>query len=211
METTLYDLKGQEAGKVTLPEMFETRVSPALLHEVVVGFLANQRAGTAKTKSRGEVSGGGAKPWKQKGTGNARSGSNRSPLWRKGGIIFGPRPRSYFQNIPQQKRRLSLEMALASKAKDGKVMIVDGFTVSEPKTKKIAEILRNLKLENSRVLVVADKFDTPVKTASRNIPDLVLVPATSINTYLVLWADKVVLTRSGLEKLEKKSSAAPAK
>lgn len=204
METTSYDLKGQETGKVTLPGLFEIRVSPALLHEVVTGFLANQRSGTAKTKTRGEVSGGGSKPWKQKGTGNARSGSNRSPLWRKGGIIFGPRPRSYFQNIPQQKRRLSLEMALASKAKEGNLLIVDGFTVSEPKTKKVTEILRNLKLENKKVLVVTDKFDTPVKTASRNIPGLVLAPAASINAYLVLWAEKVVLTRSGLDVLGKK-------
>lgn len=205
METAVYNLQGQETGKVTLPGIFDVRVSPALLHEVVVGFLANQRAGTAKTKSRGEVSGGGHKPWKQKGTGNARSGSNRSPLWRKGGIIFGPRPRSYFQNIPQQKRRLSLEMALAAKAKDGKVIVIDGFSVTEPKTKNVAEILKNLKLGGSRVLIVADKFETPVKRASRNVPDLVLAEAANINAYLVLWADTVLLTRPGIEKLERKS------
>lgn len=211
METTLYDLKGQETGKVTLPGIFDVRISPALLHEVITGYLANQRAGTHKTKTRGEVSGGGSKPYKQKGTGNARRGSNRSPLMRKGGIIFGPRPHSYTQNLSQQKRRLSLEMALASKAKDGNLLMVDGFSVSEPKTKKVVEILKNLKLEGKQVLVVSDRFDTAAKTASRNIPDLALVPASSINSYLVLWADKVVLTRAALEILEKISSGTPAK
>src|SRR3989339_306276 len=199
METAVFNVKGQESGKIDLPNVFETKVSPALLHEIVVGYLANQRAGTHNTKTRGEVSGGGRKPWKEKGTGIARSGSNRSPLWRKGGIIFGPRPHGYYQNIPQQKRQRALSMALAQKAKQGNLLVVDTLTVDAPKTKKVAEIITNLKLQDSTVLLVVDKVDSNLKTASRNIHGIVCAEPKDLNAYQVLWANKVVFTSAALE------------
>ena len=152
---------------------FETKVSRPLLHEVVTGFLANQRAGTHSTKTRGEVSRGGAKPYKQKGTGNARRGTNRSPLTRKGGIIFGPRPHTYKQDISQSKRTIALNMALSIKMKDGNVIIIDELTIDQPKTKKVTEIIKSLKVGNKNVLFVADKIKN-IKTASSNIQGLEL-------------------------------------
>ena len=202
MEMKLYNAQGQESGKIGLPALFETKVSRALLHEVVTGYLANQRSGTADTKSRGEVSGGGHKPWREKGTGNARAGSNRSPLWRKGGIIFGPKPRSYYQRLPQQKRRLALDMALSAKVKDGNFIAVDTVTIDEPKTKKMAEVLKNLKVGNGTVLLVIDKNDPKVKRASQNIPGLVVTEAKNLNAYQVLWANKVVFTSAAVNQMQ---------
>lgn len=202
METTVYNLQGQEKGKINLPPVFETEISPALLHEVVNGYLANKRSGTHSTKTRGEVSGGGKKPWKEKGTGNARAGSIRSPLWRKGGIMFGPKPRDYSQRLPQQKRRRSLQMALALKAKENNIVIVDGMAVSEPKTKKMAEILKSLKVGKNNIVLAVEKADKNLTIASRNIPGLVVVEAKSLNAYQVLWAKKIILTQGAVEQMK---------
>jgi len=202
METTVYNLQGQETGKINLPPVFETKVSPALLHEVINGYLANQRSGTHSVKTRAEVSGGGKKPWKEKGTGNARAGSNRSPLWRKGGIIFGPKPRDYSQNISQQKRRKSLEMALALKAKGNAVVVIDGMAVSEPKTKKIVEILKNLKVSGGNIVLAVEKTDTNLKLASRNVPGLIVIEARSLNAYQVMWAKKIIFTQGAIGQLK---------
>jgi large subunit ribosomal protein L4 len=203
METTVYNIQGKESGKVNLPEVFSTKVSKDLLHEIVVGYMANRRSGTADTKSRGEVSGGGRKPWMEKGTGNARAGSNRSPLWRKGGIIFGPEPRSYFQRMSQQKRRLALQMALASKMQENNVVVLNSVAVDAPKTKQVSGILKNLKLDGKTVLLVVDKVDAKVKQASRNIPGLVMSDVRSLNAYQVLWANKLVLSTAAVDLLGK--------
>jgi large subunit ribosomal protein L4 len=203
METTVYTLDGKEKGKVSLPGNFETKVSAALMHEVITAYQANQRAGTHSTKTRGEVSGGGRKPWKEKGTGNARSGSNRSPLWRKGGIIFGPKPHGYYQNISQQKRKLALFMALSEKAKSGDIIVVDQIAVNEPKTKEIATILKNLKLEGMNILVADGKIDPKFKMAGRNIPGLIMTEARNLNSYTIMWAQKVVFTAAALEQFNK--------
>jgi large subunit ribosomal protein L4 len=197
METALYNLAGKETGKVSLPGIFETKVSSSVLHEVVTGYMANQRAGTQSAKTRGEVSGGGKKPWREKGTGNARAGSNRSPLWRKGGVIFAPKPRSYYQYLPQSKRRMALEMALSEKAKNNDIMVVDNISVTEPKTKLMAKILKDLKLGKGTVIVL-DKNDKNVRTASRNIQGIVVTDVRSLNTYEVLWAKKLVITSKAL-------------
>jgi large subunit ribosomal protein L4 len=202
METTVYNLQGQETGKINLPPVFDTKVSPALLHEVINGYLANQRSGTHSVKTRAEVSGGGKKPWKEKGTGNARAGSNRSPLWRKGGIIFGPKPRDYSQNISQQKRRKSLEMALAIKAKGNAVVVIDAMAVSEPKTKKIVEILKNLKISSDNIVLAVEKTDTNLKLASRNVPGLIVIEARSLNAYQVMWAKKIIFTQGAIGQLK---------
>ena len=205
METSLYNVQGKEVGKIDLPGFFETKISSPLLHEVVTGFMANQRSGTHSTKTRGEVSGGGRKPWKEKGTGNARAGSNRSPLWRKGGIIFGPRPHGYRHDISQSKRTLALWMSLSAKMKDGSLIVIDELTVDQPKTKKMTEILKNLKTGSDNVLFVADKIEKNIKTASRNIPSLELEQAASLNTYQVLWAKKIVMTSKAVEKLKNRA------
>jgi large subunit ribosomal protein L4 len=168
-----------------------------------VGYLANQRSGTHSTKTRGEVSGGGAKPWKQKGTGNARAGSNRSPLWRKGGIIFGPRPKDYSHRISKQKRNLALKMALSTKLHLNGIVVLDSFKIEEVKTKKVVEILKNLKINGSKVLLVVEKAEEKLRLASRNIPDLVIIEAKNMNAYEVMWADKIIFTEDAIEALKK--------
>jgi len=202
METKLYNSQGKESGTLALPAVFDTKVKKSLLHEVVVGLQANKRAGTASTKSRGEVSGGGAKPWKQKGTGNARSGSNRSGLWRKGGIIFGPKPRDYYQRLPQGKRQMALAMALAEKAKNGGVLVVESLDVKEPKTKSVAAFLKSLSVGGENILITVDKASINLKKAAKNIPDVVVAEVAHINAYEVLWANKLVITSAAVELLK---------
>lgn len=206
MEIAVVDMQGKETKKVDLPKVFETKISSVLLHEVVVGYLANQRAGTHSTKTRGEVSGGGIKPWKQKGTGRARSGSTRSPLWRKGGITFGPKPRSYYQGLSQKKRRLALDMALAEKQKNGDLIVISNIAVAEPKTKNVFKIFKDLKLNGTKVLVIVDKVDAKLKVASRNIEGLVFQEYKSLNAYQVLWAKKIVATEAVIEQIKEKNS-----
>lgn len=201
METSIYNLQGKETGKVELPKKFETEISGPLMHEVIVGLQANKRAGTHSTKTRGEVSGGGCKPWKQKGTGNARSGSTRSPLWRKGGIIFGPRPHGYYQNLTARKRQLALSMALSQKATTGGLIVVDTFTIEAPKTKKVVAALTKLNAVEQKVIVVLEKMNKAVKTASRNIQNLVITDANSLNAYEALWAKKLIVEAGALSKI----------
>jgi len=207
METTLFNVEGKEIGKTELPGIFETKISKPLLHEVVTGFMANQRSGTHSTKTRGEVSGGGRKPWKEKGTGNARAGSNRSPLWRKGGIIFGPRPHGYRHDISQSKRSLSLWMALSEKIKDGNLVVVDDIPLDKPKTRQVVEILKKLNSGDRNVLVVTEKIDKNFKIASHNIPFVEIEQAASLNTYQVLWAHKLIITPKAIEKLNSRTGS----
>ncbi len=206
MDTTLFNRAGKEKGKIELPAVFDTKISPTLLHEVIVGYLSNQRAGTHSTKTRGEVSGGGVKPWKQKGTGNARAGSIRSPLWRKGGIAFGPKPRDYSQRVPKQKKHVTLNMAIASKFKDGNIIVVDDIKIEEAKTKKVAAILKNLKIENNKVLLVGEKNERKLKLATKNIPNFILSEVKNMNAYETLWAEKVVFTSAAIEELKKRTA-----
>jgi len=201
METVIYNLQGKESGKIELPKKFETEVSGPLLHEVIVGLQANKRAGTHSTKTRGEVSGGGCKPWKQKGTGNARSGSTRSPLWRKGGIIFGPRPHGYYQNLTARKRQLALAMALSQKATSGALVVVDSFAIDAPKTKKVVDALKKLNSSEQKVVIVLEKMNKAVKTASRNIQNLVITDSNSLNAYEALWAKKLIVEAGALSKI----------
>jgi large subunit ribosomal protein L4 len=203
METIVYNAKGQEKGKIELPAFFSAEVSPALLHEITTAYLNNQRAGTHKTKTRGEVSFSGAKPWKQKGTGNARAGQRNSPLWRKGGIIFGPQPRDYYTKISKQKKRLSLNMALSAQLQNGNVIIVDSVKVDEAKTKKIAELIKNLKISGKKV-VFAISPDSVFKLAARNVKNVVVENIKNINAYQVLWADKFITTPEALDSIKEK-------
>jgi large subunit ribosomal protein L4 len=202
MDATLYNDKGQEQGKVELPALFETKISNVLLHETVTAYLNNQRAGTHKTKSRGEVSFSGAKPWRQKGTGNARAGQRNSPLWRKGGIIFGPKPRDYYTKVSKQKKHLSLNMAFASQLQNGNIVFIDSIRINEPKTKKVLEIIKNLKIDRKKI-VFAIEPDSVFKLAARNIDNVVIESIKNINAYQVLWANKLIITSDALKTLSK--------
>ncbi len=205
METIVYNAKGQEKGKIELPAFFNTEVSNTLLHEITTAYLNNRRSGTHKTKSRGEVSFSGAKPWKQKGTGNARAGQRNSPLWRKGGVIFGPKPRDYYTKMSKQKKRLSLNMAFSAQLQNGNVIVVDSVKVEEAKTKKVAELIKNLKAEGKKV-VFAINADADFKLAARNIENVVVENIKNINAYQVLWADKIITTPEAIESIKERQT-----
>ncbi|MDR3125328.1 MAG: 50S ribosomal protein L4 [Endomicrobium sp.] len=206
METIVYNAKGQEKGKIELPSFFGTEVSSVLLHEITTAYLNNQRSGTHKTKTRGEVSFSGAKPWKQKGTGNARAGQRNSPLWRKGGIIFGPQPRDYYTKMSKQKKKTSLSMAFSAQLHNGNVMVVDSVKLEEIKTKKVAEILKNLKVEGKKI-VFAIANDAGFKVAAKNIKNVVVENIKNVNAYQILWADKVLLTPEAIDLIKERQSA----
>ncbi len=202
--------KGEKVDTVSLPaDVFEVKASPALVHEVVTAYLANERRGTHSTKTRGEVSGGGIKPWKQKHTGNARAGSTRSPLWRHGGVIFGPKPRSYNQPVPPAKRRLALKAVLSSFVRDGKLRVIDDLAVAEPKTKRAAELLASLKLAPKSLLIV-HQIPEMLDRAMRNIPTVRLRLARDLTSYQALLADELVLTRAALDEITKRLADAGA-
>ena len=206
MDTIVYNVEGKEKGRYELPAFFNTEVKTALLHEITTGYLANLRSGTHATKTRGEVSFSGAKPWKQKGTGNARAGQKNSPLWRKGGIIFGPQPRDYYQKMSKQKRRIALSMAFANLVKENNLVLVDLIKFDEAKTKNVASFLKNLKVDGKKVIIALSKNDDVVKTAAKNIKNVVVEQIANLNAYQVLWADKVVTTPEAIDSIKEKQA-----
>jgi len=202
METKLLNIQGKEQGTVTLPEeLFGKKPNPTFLHEVITAFLANQRAGSADVKTRAEVSGTGKKPWKQKGTGRARHGSMRSPIWRHGGVAFGPTPRSFRQDLPAAKRRLALAYALSAKFIADSIVVLDNFDIKEPKTKAVATVLKTLEA-GKKPLIVSSR-DTKLNTAGRNIAGVTQMVPTDLNAYVVLNCSKVIFTKEALEKMVK--------
>lgn len=202
METKLLNIQGKEQGTVALPEaVFGQKPNPTFLHEVITAFLANQRAGSADVKTRSEVSGTGKKPWKQKGTGRARHGSMRSPIWRHGGVAFGPTPRSFRQNIPASKRRLALAQALSAKLVSADILVVDSFEVKETKTKAVSGILKALKA-GKKPLIVSSRNEN-LNVASRNIKGVSHMVPADLNAYAVLNSSKVIFTKEALEKMAK--------
>ncbi|OGS55185.1 MAG: 50S ribosomal protein L4 [Elusimicrobia bacterium RIFOXYB2_FULL_62_6] len=199
METKLLNLSGKEVGKYDLPEfLFSRKPDVAFLHEAVKYYMANKRRGCASTKTRGEVSGGGHKPWKQKGTGRARSGSNRSPVWRKGGIVFGPRPHSHKESMPETKRRSALLEAIAAKYAGGAVMVIENLDVKEAKTKNLKEMYAALGLAGKKALFIMDKPAKGFIQASRNIPGAGWSLAANLNAYEVLHHDFLIFTVAGV-------------
>jgi large subunit ribosomal protein L4 len=202
LSAKLISTDGKELGKLELNEnIFGRKVSKTFLHEYVTVYMANQRQFDANTKTKAEVSGSGKKPWKQKGTGRARAGSTRSPLWRHGGVTFGPRSRDVSYGFPRRKSRLALAQALSAKQADGGLIFVDSLTVKEAKTKNVAAYLKKLGCEG-KTMFVLDAPDAKLTQASRNIPGLEVLLAGDLNAYNVLRAKKVVLTRPALEKLD---------
>jgi 50S ribosomal protein L4, bacterial/organelle len=202
METKLLNIQGKEQGTVTLPEaLFGVKPNPTFLHEVITAFLANQRSGTADVKTRSEVSGTGKKPWKQKGTGRARHGSMRSPIWRHGGVAFGPTPHSFRIDLPVAKRRLALAHALSSKYNSDSIVILDNFDIKEAKTKIVSDVLKTLDA-GKKPLIVSSK-DAKLDQASRNIAGLNKMVPSDLNAYAVLNSTKVIITKEALDKMSK--------
>jgi large subunit ribosomal protein L4 len=201
--TTLYSRTGEEIGEVELPdELFSAPINTAVLHQVVIAQLAGRHLGTHSTKKRGEVSGGGKKPYRQKGTGRARQGSTRSPHYRGGGVVFGPRPRSYVQRLPRQMRRLALVGALTAKLDDGAIRVIDGFGLETPKTRDIVSIIDALGRSEGRVLIVAPATDETLILSARNLPGVEVIRADSLNVVALLNADTVLIEQPAISKME---------
>ncbi len=202
IEIEIRDVNNNIVGKKDVPEIvFNNPASESVVHTVVVSYMANQRQGTHSTKTRAEVSGGGRKPWRQKHTGRARHGSIRSPLWRKGGVVFGPKPRDYYIQLPKQMKDTALFKALTMKYKDSEILLLDSLSLEKIKTKDMVAILKNLQLQGKSVLVVLPDKDGNILLSSRNIPYVNVVRAEDLNAYHVVSFDKVVFTVAGLDRL----------
>jgi large subunit ribosomal protein L4 len=202
-KTTLYSRTGEDIGEVELPEeLFAAPINAAVLHQVVIAQLAGRHLGTHDTKKRGEVSGGGRKPYRQKGTGRARQGSTRSPHYRGGGVVFGPHPRSYAQRLPRQMRRLALVGALTAKLDDGAIRVIDAFGLEGPKTRDLVGVIDALGKSEGRVLIVAPGTDETLILSARNLPRVEVIRADSLNVVALLNADMVVIEQPALSKME---------
>lgn len=202
-EIAVKDINNKDAGKLTLPdEIFGLDGGDALMHSAVINLLANKRQGTHSTKTRGKVRGGGAKPYKQKGTGRARAGTNTSPIWRGGGVAFGPHPRDYSYSMPRKARRKAFYLALSAKISADEVVVVDALAIDEPKTAKMAGILSGMGLNEGSLLVVTRDLDRNVALSLRNLPAVRLSVASDVNTYDVLSHDKVLITKEAMEALQ---------
>jgi len=198
-----YSASGDKTGTVDLPAgLFGIEPNPHVVWEAVVNFQANQRQGTAKTKTRGEISRSNSKPWRQKGTGRARAGTWRSPLWVGGGTMFGPQPRDYSYKLPKKVRRLALRSALTDRAAEGRVIVLEDFAPDAIKTKPVQELLDRMELGTAKVLLLVKELDEKIALSTRNIPNLIALPARETNTYTVVAADWVLVTRDALAVLE---------
>ena len=202
MELQLRNISGEVTGSIEVRDaVFGAKLNPALIHQALVGQLANRRQGTAKTKTRAEVSGGGAKPRPQKYTGRSRQGSIRSPIWKGGGVTFGPRPRSYKHRTPKRMRRSALICALSGKAREVSLVVVNNFDVPEARTKAVSEALSNLGAGASGLLV-ADGASAEVLRAARNIPRLKMGPSHTLNTIDLLNHRTVIMTEQAVRNAE---------
>ena len=198
---SVYNIEGKEVGSIELNDaVFGVEVNEHLVHMAVVNQLANNRQGTQSAKTRSEVSGGGRKPWRQKGTGHARQGSTRAPQWTGGGIVFAPKPRDYSFKMNKKEKRIALLSALSSKVAESKIVVLDEFKLDEIKTKKFVEDMNNLKVENA--LVVLEGENKNVVLSGRNIPSVKVTATNEINTYDVLKYTTLVVTKAAVEKLE---------
>jgi large subunit ribosomal protein L4 len=186
-------------------EIFSLKARPHLLHQTVLMQLANRRAGTAATKSKGFVRGGGKKPWRQKGTGRARAGSIRSPIWVGGGTIFGPQPRDYSYRMPRTARRKALVSALSLKNRDGKIIVVDKLEPEQPKTKIMAQALAQLKVQSALIVIAA--ADERIERASRNLPKVKVLRVDGLNVYDLLRYEHLILTEGALRAIEERLAA----
>ncbi len=197
------DEKGKKTEELSIEDkQLKTKVDPSLIHQVVRAHLSGQRKGTAATKRRGEVRGGGVKPWRQKGTGRARAGSIRSPLWTGGGVVFGPKPRDFSIKLPKKAKRQALKSVLGEKISNGSVKVLNKIDWNEPKTKKAVKLLDTLKMEGKVLAVIQDESENVVKSFL-NIPEVKIISADQISTYEVLNTDDILTTRKSFEKILK--------
>ncbi len=198
---SVYNIDGKEVGSIELNDaVFGVEVNEHLVHLAVVSQLANKRQGTQSAKTRSEVSGGGRKPWRQKGTGHARQGSTRAPQWTGGGMVFAPKPRDYSFKMNKKEKRVALLSALSSKVSENKIVVLDSFNLDEVKTKKFAEVMNNIKVSNA--LFVIEGENKNVVLSGRNIPTVKVSATNEINTYDVLKYNTLVVTKAAVEKLE---------
>lgn len=201
--TQVYNTKNEQVGEITLNDaLFAVEVKTHILHDVVRMQLANRRSGNSSTKTRVEVSGSGAKPWKQKGTGRARSGNRRSPIWRGGGVVFGPKPRDYSYKLPKKVRKLGLKMALSTRLAEDQLKVVDSLEMTEIKTKDFMGVMNNLEAQNA--LVIIPDHNETIEKSCRNIPKVKVLPVSGVNVYDILLHEKLILVQTSIEKLEER-------
>ncbi|HMK44731.1 MAG TPA: 50S ribosomal protein L4 [Dissulfurispiraceae bacterium] len=209
MQIEIKDINNNVKGSLNLNEqVFKSEASEAVVHEAVTAFLANQRQGTHATKTRGLVRGGGKKPYKQKHTGRARAGSNRSPLFRKGGTIFGPLPRDYSIAMPKQARRAALCKALSMKLADNQIIVVDALSFGKPNTKEMVKVLSNLGLTEKNLYLVVPERDENIMLSARNLPNVDVMRVGDLNAYHVAACDCLMFTADAIKKLGEEGTAA---
>jgi large subunit ribosomal protein L4 len=207
MKIAIKNLEGKNQGELEVKfAMIENGRGTQAVHDTVVAYRAAQRSGTACTKNVGEVAGSNKKPWRQKGTGRARAGSNQSPLWAGGGVVFGPKPRDFSKKVSKKTKQLSLRKALSERLKAGDVVIVNDLKLESPKTKDFAGVISKFELKGT-TLIVSDGVDKNLTLASRNIEKVMLTTSDSLNTYDVLRPDKLLFTKSAFEKVEARLAA----
>lgn len=201
-KTAVLNIKGDKVEDMELSDdIFAQDFHEATVHSVVVMQLANKRQGNHSTKTRAEVSGGGRKPWRQKGTGRARVGSSRNPLWRSGGVAFGPKPKDYSYSMPKKARRLAMKSVLSDKLASESLIVLDGLTLASPKTKDMLAILDSLKADK-KVLLVTEKVEDSIIRSANNIPKVKTATAGDLNVYDVINADLVIATKDAIKKIE---------
>ena len=202
IDLPVHNIKGENIGEISLrDDIFNTKINKYLVHQVVKRYLAGKRRGTASTKNRSEVRGGGAKPWRQKGTGRARAGTIRSPIWVGGRIVFGPNPRDYSFSLPKKMKAIALKSVLSDKAKNNEIIILDKLSLEENKTKKMVEILENLKAFK-KPLIIIEKEDKKIELSIRNIEGAMVLPVSKINAYDLLNQGKIIFTKEALKRIE---------
>ena len=198
----VYDMANKQVGDIELNDnIFGVEVNGPLLHQAVVMQLASQRLGTHATKTRAMVRGGGRKPWRQKGTGHARSGSNTSPVWVGGGVVFGPHPRSYSFSMPRKQRRLAIKCALSDKVQSGDFLVLESLNFDIPKTKDVVKMLDAFKVEKKALIITADEAEN-VERSSRNIPGVKAISAMGLNVFDILHYDKLFVTKDAVNRIE---------
>ncbi|MBE6144579.1 MAG: 50S ribosomal protein L4 [Firmicutes bacterium] len=201
-DLSVLNIKGENVGKITLNELvWGIEPNDAVLYDAITLARNNARQGTASTKTRSEVSGGGRKPWRQKGTGRARQGSTRAPHWPGGGVVFGPTPRSFAKKMNKKERRLALKSALSYKVIESELIVIDNFNMETNKTKDALKALENLKA-TKKVLLVVDELTDNIILATRNIKEVVLLEASEINTYDIIAADNMIITEKAVKQIE---------
>jgi len=201
-QVEIINMENKPVGNADLPDdIFGVKVRKDLLHEVVRNHLANKRQGTAATKTRGLVRGGGRKPYRQKGTGRARAGSIRSPLWKGGGTVFGPQPRDYSYKLPKKVRWLALSSALAAKLAGGDLTVIEDLTVSEPKTRLVRQMLGGLGFSDNVLMIVPEKNET-LELAARNLPKVGVARVSELNAYQVLSYEKLLISKAAVERMK---------